>query len=416
MKRLLIYICLIITVNVVASAILNKDENLPRDNDKVVRCSLLGNFRKDMFADSVWDISNLNVGHRTNVVRYRFSNDSCFSEMKNGHCHYYAIKGTRIEMAKDMAPGSSVKFNVPELVMDYQGTMAPSFGGHFYGEGVFSTDQYLRIAGFSGFRAAGRGKLITPEGDILTDATAIQYFRRGTLKICRENAESFVVSRDSSLFSTDSISNWLSTDSITHSIESTFVYARGYRYPIVETTVTKTYRYGAVMDSLCEAWYCSPSFQRYELAEDITNDTIRDGHDFPMPPNANILSFGHGENGKGNMTGYNTNGLDGDVNGNMESVSGHAADDFGNVIDGIICNLSPRVVSQSSRLTVSTQNPAKMSITIVNSAGKLMKRQSADLVQGKNVADIMTGELVTGYYVVVLEINGKELRYKIIKD
>lgn len=416
MKRLLIYICLSITVNVIASAILNKDENLPRDSDKVVRGALLGNFRKDMFADSVWDISNMNVGHRTNVVRYRFSNDSCFSEMKNGHCHYYTIKGNLIEMVKDMAPGSNVKFNIPELVMDYQGDGASFSGGLFYGEGVFSTDQYLRIAGFSNFRTVWCGKLITPEGDILPEATAIKYYRHGTLKICRENAESFAASRDSSLFSTDSISNWLCTDSITHSIESTFVYARGYRYPIVETSVTKTYRYGEKMDSLCEAWYCSPSFQRYELAEDITNDTIRDEYDFPIPPNANILSYGRGKNGKGNANGDNTNSLVGYRNGNMEYISANTCDDYGNVIDGIICNLSPRVVSQSSRLTVSTQNPTRMSITVVNSAGKLMKRQSVDLGQGKNVTDIMTGELVTGYYVVVLEINGKELRYKIIKD
>lgn len=57
-----------------------------------------------------------------------------------------------------------------------------------------------------------------------------------------------------------------------------------------------------------------------------------------------------------------------------------------------------------------------MSITIVNSAGKVMKRQSVGLGQGKNVTDITTGELLSGYYIVVLEINGKKLRYKIIRE
>ena len=410
MKRLFIYICLILAVDVLASAVLRKEENLPRDKEKVIRTVLLGSLCQDMFTDSVWDISNVNVGHRTNVIRYRFANDTCYSEMKNGHGHYFVVNGSKIMMLKDAEPGTVVKFHIPETVMDFNATGAGPIDGYYYGEGVFSTNQHLRIAGNSSYNVIGHGKLITPDGDVLPDATAVKYFRIGTLATNVPSAKSFAVSRDSSLFSADSISGWLNTDSIIHSIESLRIYARGYRYPIVETSVTKTYLYGEAMDSLREAWYCSPSFQRYELDEDIANDTIRIAYDYAIPPNVNMMSYGSGRSGSGDVSAQDF------INDNQPSnPSDGIADDFGTVIYGVSCDISPRVVSQSTRMTITAPHPYRAEISIVNSAGKLMRRQQAEVTPGNNAVDIDMSEFVAGYYLVTIGINNKELRYKVIK-
>lgn len=137
------------------------------------------------------------------------------------------------------APNLWVNYLRPELRLTYPFVFGDSICSLHYGEGQYSHRLHFATYGLSHRKADATGTLLLPDGDTLRHVTRIH---ERSLLGQKLSLIPDILSRDSTAYSSDSLLHYLRTDSVLW-IEDTYRwYARGYRYPVFETTVTAILR------------------------------------------------------------------------------------------------------------------------------------------------------------------------------
>ena len=388
-RRAILIIVLTLTINLFVSAFyISHEYNAPRNGDilkaeELVRVpiSTIGN-------DVTWDFSDLRVACSDISIRYIKLNDSVMVRRKGKEMSNYTIFGDSISQTMYCTPDKRLGFLRPELLAVYPMGYTSCATDYFYSEGIIDGSHYIRQAGNSCTAIEAKGRLITPDCDSLRHVLLAHRYRIGTTYISPDFSKSFSNSLDSLMLSNDSISKWISSDSITHSIDTYSWYAQGYRYPVIEQNIVKTFYNKVQVDSVSQTLYFSPRMQEEDLIKDELNDSLRivnrnEPWDFNLSVN-NEDNINHGAN-------------------------------LGFLAQGNVCNLSPILVDNSTTLFYNCESSTTIEIRIFNMSGALLAYY-INTVQGTHGSlSVDTSQLRQGEYIVNVILGKDVFSFKIFR-
>lgn len=360
---------------------------IPRDGD-IVRRDFMGfgnNYYKFSY-DDVWDFSRLNFTGGQGVEKYRLIGDSIMICSNGRRQYHYNIKGDTTFLLKDVEPGQSLIFHRAEATMRYPMTIDNTLFSYFYSDGIVDGNRFMRQAGYSCTQAVAEGRLITPDNDSLKHVTLVHYSRFGTLKITNDTKASFQISRDSTLLNEAAISGWLQNDSITYSIDNYRWFAKGFRFPILETHKVTTYYYGTPMDSIRTALYYSPGAQEKDLAVDEINEMLRQSlKSEPWSSELHLSPIVEHESG-----GIST-------------------------LNNVKCRMSPLITDNSTNICLSgTQITDEVSIQLYNMRGVMVFSDVYNAIDG-DIYPLSLSFLPVGCYIASVGVAQQTFNFKLFK-
>lgn len=388
-RRVVIIILSILVVNIVACAYyLNREYNIPRNGDILKAEELVRVPVTTIGNDVAWDFSDLNVVCSDIYIRYVKLNDSVMVRCKGKEMSYYTISGDSVSQTEYCTPDKRLEMIRPELLAVYPMGYTSCAADFFYSEGTVDGSHYMRQAGNSCTAIEAKGRLITPDCDSLRHVLLAHRYRVGTTYISNDFTKSFQFCRDSLMLSNESISKCVSGDSITHSIDTYSWYAQGYRYPVIEQNIVKTFYNRVQVDSVIQTLYFSPRMQEEDLAEDELNDSLRIAN--------------RNEPWEYNRPVDNRN-------------VGYQGENLGFLTQRNVCNLSPILVDNSTTLFYNCESSTTIEVRIYNMGGALMSCCINNVQDRHGSLCVNTAQLRQGEYIVNAVINNEVFSFKIFK-
>lgn len=400
-QRLYIIILLLVLTTLRSHAIVNAlttEHNMPRNGDNPTY-HIISYIN---FSDTTkqWDFSRSQISELTSIKRYSLSGDTLISRF-NGEIMTCRVKNDSILCESTASQGQLLNFNRNELVKLFPLSENTIFNSDFFSEGTIDHCRYLRQVG-TATALIKQGRLITPDGDSIHNALLVKNVRYGSTIIDNDYRHSFRLSNDSSMLSSDSISYHLKNDSITFRQEINQWYARGYRYPILETREVKSYYYTIPIDSISIAYYCSPGSQSHDLASDPANEELR----IEEAATSFRSNFGDVANVKSrNRMPAQSLTTDKD-DGRMEA----------SLIDDESCEIDYTGEAMSQiNINYTTRADCVVAVTLHNSGGALMWHTSEVAYDPQGEISYPTRDLVAGEYLVTVFLKKSQYTFKFIK-
>lgn len=375
---------------------LTKELNMPRNGDKPTYHVI--DFISFNDTSNVWDFSSAHISEVAIVNKYSLYGDTLLSRF-NGENTTYRIIEDSLLCANVASQGKLLNFNRAELIKKFPMVANSTYGEHFYSEGTIDHNRYLRQSGISTTHVK-KGKLIIPDGDSLQNVLLVKNIRYGSTIINRDYSNSFCLSNDSSIISTDSIMWHLANDSITFSQEINQWYARGYRYPIIETRKVKSYYFDTPIDSVSIAFYCSPSSQSHDLVSDPANEELR--------LEDASTSFHNNFSDIANTKSRNSFSNDSFSPNNDDNIASSFADDEN-------CDINHLENSNHININYSVSPDCVVAVTLHNAAGTLMWQTEEVAYDSQGNISYPTHDLVAGEYLVTVFLKNSQYSFKFIK-
>ncbi|MBQ7941328.1 MAG: hypothetical protein IJ328_02835 [Muribaculaceae bacterium] len=375
------------------------EANGMRAGDRLTRINTAFSHQLTSNTLDTWDFSVLQLKDDETVTNYNAFDENRVVENENNENRLYHIDSIGLHLTRHYRGGLDIKYQLWEKI-HYPIMCGSVRQDKFFGEGRLGGLSYIKNAGFSSMSADKTGDMITPDGDTIPNVVRVRYHRSGTTHITNDFSSSFTATRDSALFSNDSIRHWLSSDSITHTIDKWQWYARGYRYPIMEMRKYKTYHYGVPSDSVLMSLYYPLEMQIAEIENDLINEYYRENgiEGYKLPAGQGFANGNNSRNTKNNGTGNNP---------------GSIADSFGKTMAA--CNVSPTKVTESTTVTCILQEPAEVSTSLYGSNGILLWFQSESMTAGTHDVICPMNELPAGVYVINTVIGYSRFVHRIVK-
>lgn len=400
MKVIFSLIVMFLTVFVVKSDSipingLTIEANGMRAGDKLTRINMP--FKSAMTSDTLkrWDFSEIKLDEKETETIYNEIDSNIVVENENRENRMFYIDNKNRSMLRHYRGGMDIKYIMSENIK-YPVLCGSSKYNKFFGEGQIGSASYIKNAGFMNVIVDKVGELITPDEDTIKNVMRVRYHRSGTTHIEDGFRRSFSVTRDSALFSNDSICHWLANDSVTHTIDKWQWYARGYRYPVVEMRKYKTYLYGTPSDSILMSLYYPLSRQVEEVENDSINQFYREngveGYNLPS-----ISTFG-GDSGR-NKSQNNDND---DISGNL------SFSDFS-------CEVYPSVTKSNVTIRLYSDSKQNVVCNLISSSGVLLWSNEVKLNMGYNEFTCPMEYLNTGIYFVMCSNGINSVSAKVIK-
>lgn len=345
-------------------------------------------FCKSMTSDTieVWDFSNVQVSNDEMETRY-FNLGCDVVENEDRESRIYGLDSINFKLKRHYRAGMDVLYNMPETI-EFPISCGSKHFNNFFGEGQLGSLSYIKDAGLLEISADMIGNLITPDCDTIKNVLRLHTNHSGTSNIYNDYRKSYRVSKDSLLFSSDSIRYWLAHDSITHTIDKWQWFAKGYRYPIIEMRKYKTLKYDSPQDSILVSLYYPISRQIDDVKNDTLNEKIR--------MNSNLGYSMH--NSKAKRTGNNN------VN-NTNIISGKISHDA-----------ITTIVSESNvTATIHSGREEKANCYLTSVSGILFWHTKTILRKGTNEIVFPIDFLNSGVYILVIDSDSNLLCTKIIK-
>ena len=375
---------------------LTKEHNMPRNGDKPTYH--LVEFINFNNTSNMWDYSNAKISDVAIANKYSFSGDTLISRF-NGEISTSRIINDSILCMKTASQGKVLNYNRAELTKRFPITENSGFNGSFYNEGTIDHGRYLRQLGTTS-TFVKKGQLITPEGDSLQNVLLVKTIRNGSSIIENDYCNSFHLRNDSSMLSNDSIMWHLANDSITFCQEINQWYARGYRYPIIETRKVKSYYFDTPVDSVSIAYYCSPSSQSHDLASDPLNEELR-LEDASTSFRSNFSDIA-------NTKSRNSFSNDFLIPNNDDNIASSPTVDE-------TCDINHSENSNDITVNYSSQPESIVAISIYNAAGALMWQTEEVAYDSQGEISYPTHHLVAGEYLITVFLQNSQYSFKFIK-
>ncbi len=402
---LLIIFFLLAVTPVAASDVycITKEHNLPRTGD-VLQKDAVEFFENNIMGDECfWDFSNIEVNTKSIKTKYKLKQDGRVVKSENREQYLYSIISDSLKLIKQMSPSKSISFALEKLVQVYPISFGETAGGYFYGEGTADYFNYARVAGRNYVTVVGRGRMITPDNDSLRHVLLVKEVCNNAILISPDFTSSLTNTNDSTKIRPGMIDMYLKNDSITSQMETHLWYARGYRYPILESYKIISYYKGIKTDSISEMYYVSPHGQKQDLDFDAANDSLRQieaNETFDVPFNE-IQSRGMTQ-GNSKTKSIQNGGLN---DSNIISAG----------LNDVWCELVPLIADDYTMLNYRGCATGNIKLKIYSSSGSLMWQYENSREQSSGSIDCFVSEFVAGEYVLQCQIDNKQYIFKFIK-
>lgn len=293
------------------------------------------------------------------------------------------MHGDTLDLEQQREPGKLLKYVIAEPWLTFPIGYGMSRESHFYGEGNLDGSRFLRQAGITQWDVSGRGCLITPDGDTLRHVLLVRQLRHGITGISPDFSLSLTISGDSSIMQRTAVESMLTTDSVTHHVETITWWARGYRYPIMQTERVITCFNGVPADSVKTAWYASPSSQVECLDYDAPNVEMR------LANARETYEHPH------RSPALNPQGLE-----------------LGET--GLVCTVAPTAVESTTTLNLTSEQHTDVTVCLYNTAGMVLWRRQCT-VEGFTSLNCDMSNWPTGEYLLSITSSEKKISYKLLK-
>lgn len=390
-KATFIFISFAISLLSYANIAITRDLNKPRqgDNVKLYKIPVMINLNDT----SIIDLSSIKVDTDYKITYNQFK-DSLLICSQNREVEIFDDFGDSILLISHRKPGLTLNYIIPEISAKYPLVNGENINGIFFAEGTRAMRDYARISGKYTLSADKNNyTLITPEADTISELIHTKYIRYGSTVIDPDFSRSY--KSDSTVILPDSIMWHLENDSITHLIERHCLYARGYRYPILETRLHKVLYLGNAIDSSFVTLYCSKSSQANDLASDPLNEKLR----FEDASTSFRNNFGDIANTK-----------------SRNSFSPNNDDNIAPLLpEEETCDISHSENSNHININYSVSPDCVVAVTLHNSAGALMWQTSEVARDSQGEISYPTHHLVAGEYLVTVFLKNSQYSFKFIQ-
>lgn len=409
MKKVVsILISFVFSVYSFADITLTKELNQPQSGEKISLSQINSaiKFNNTFTIDLSETITENNY-----KISYSEYKDSILICSQNRETEIFSFSGDSIMLISHRKPGLNLNYIIPEVSAKYPLKKGENISGLFYAEGARAMCDYVRISGKYIISADNNSyTIITPEADTITNLFHTKYIRHGSTFIDADFSHSYKSGNFSALLP-DSIMWHLENDSITHFIERHYLYAHGYRYPILETRLHKVLYYGEAIDSSFIALYCSKYSQSHDLIPDPLNEEIRlanAANSFRNNFNDIVTTKSQGSSikQKSSLMNNDNNSTNNNISDKIDSLSN----------ENEYCDINHTgEINSHLKINYSTISDCIVAIALHNAAGALMWQTSVEALHPHGEILCPTYDLVAGEYLVTVFLKYSQYSFKFIK-
>lgn len=389
MKKIISILLLSVGITFVMAqqqTMLSKEKNAVR-SDKLEKQQLDYHFQGPSGPKVIWDFHQLEATDKSYPLRYYIDeyDSTGYIGVEHNTAYHYRKTGDSILLAKYANRMLSINYSKPELRLKYPFHYGDSLQSHFKGSGYYSHSIPMQLSGKSKVKADGWGMLVIPGGDTLK-----QVLRVNTLRVCK-----LVTGADSTEVAYDGYS-W---------------YARGCRYPILETIHTTLNKDNE--KHFAVTFFYPPESHKYELDEDAINNAELESMLLSYEVNPEIDSLG--TSGWRDMYGnpLQENYPDKDKLATFQDKS---------VPEGLIDICSyieyyPSPVKDVLTIKYGLKENATVGFQVFDSASRLLLRQpERNELAGEHQMSFNLSGYMPGVYHLHSLVDGKEIKQVFIKS
>lgn len=299
--------------------------------------------------DVVWDISELELV-RPYIVQFFTDPDSIdIRELTPEHINTYAFREDTLMLIGSETSLEKICYSLPIPLLSYPFYYQDTFEAPYSGTGQYCQTHNVDKNGYINVEADSKGTLILNE-DTLRNTIRVHTIRTGAT--CMYDEDDSLETR---------------TERMKQEIEERYQwYAKGYRYPILETISTSYYDDMDPISCIQKAFYYAPDLQ--SLLVDKTNEDIR------------------------------------------------YADSIAEAKINQPAIMQYTVTTSGSQITISYSltEDARISILVCNQMGMLYRRESFSMPAGEGYSKTVDcSGLLPGTYILYLNVNGKVYTEKV---
>lgn len=258
-----------------------------------------------------WDFSKQQTINDRYRLNYYGVADSLIVGEEHGTLYKYLVEGDSLLLAGIENPTTQIDNRKPELLLVYPVSYGDKREDYFHGNGDYGNQLFITARGKVSVQADACGTLLLPTGDTLRNVLRVRHFKT----ISGQTVPYPFVQPGDTVFSPDSIDCRLAADTLLMQVETYRWYAQGWRYPVFETTSNRMVNRGKPQEYSRSSFYYCPVDQYYDLANDPSNQAVRDKNQEQEHQSGNTdrkeLSGNSGETPLGKIISFETNLADG---------------------------------------------------------------------------------------------------------
>lgn len=263
MKILIIIFFLMFPLLCQAEHTLTKACNIPRNGDNFTIKELTYIDPGVSGKSCIWDFSNMNEIRNDFPIYCISPNDTIFAIIKAGNLNKYSLIGDTLNYIGYENRVSVFEDSIASPCIIYPFFFGQKVESEFHFAGYYAQDRKAITYGTISTEADGLGEIIIGT-DTINDVLRTKTHQYGYLKIFSENELTKDTITDiSSNFFIQDIYQW---------------YAKGYRYPIFESSTYTLYEQGVRTKYFSRSYFYPPQQQEEEIVNDLENEQIRKNH------------------------------------------------------------------------------------------------------------------------------------------
>ncbi len=251
-----------------AQSIIEYETNCPRADDVIQKHQVSAFSPGDYGTNVVWDFSNIEPLGDIHELFFYEDEDSILSSISTDGVTKYEVSESGVMVTALGTSYNDITYDEPISIMPFPFKYGYSSVHNYKGSGSYCKTMIIDTSGTVSNEVDATGVIITFTGDTLKNA--IRVHRTKTNSIRLHSIE-------------DTLSSISDTISAKQDIEETYIwYARGYRYPVYETSVRTFYHDLRPVFTEEKAFCCLPDNQT--LAGDSINEAIQLHDSQAVPP------------------------------------------------------------------------------------------------------------------------------------
>ncbi|GEM_PF-519698 len=194
--------------------------------------------------NAVWDFRNVETVRKDYRVEHRLAPDSSLYCLEPPFMCRYRLEGGSLLLTNYQTTVTNINFAEPVLEMKYPMKYGDASSSSYSGAGKYANRNAVEAYGTVSITADGQGILICPDGDTLKNVLRVHTVRTASLGMDRDTVMGSGAER---LVEIEEFYRW---------------YARGCRYPVLETRSASYYHNTDFVKSVRTAFMCLPDSQR----------------------------------------------------------------------------------------------------------------------------------------------------------